>query len=100
MLNLSDFADATISAATCHALRKAGNAGRIPLADPNNPEIKSGYVVLALGKLGARELNYSSDVDLIVLYDPERLPHDDPDMIGANYVRVTRDIVKLLEERT
>ena len=100
MLNLSDFADATISAATCHALRQAGNAGRIPLADPNNPEIKSGYVVLALGKLGARELNYSSDVDLIVLYDPERLPHDDPDMIGANYVRVTRDIVKLLEERT
>ena len=52
---------------------------------------------LALEKLGARELNYSSDVDLIVLYDPKRLPHDDPDMIGANYVRVTRNIVKLLE---
>ena len=99
-LHLSDFADATISAATCHALRQAGDAGRIPLANPNDPEIRSGYVVLALGKLGARELNYSSDVDLIVLYDPERLPHDDPDMIGANYVRVTRDIVKLLEERT
>ncbi|MEC8775399.1 MAG: glutamine-synthetase adenylyltransferase, partial [Pseudomonadota bacterium] len=100
MLNLSDFADATISAAARHALRQAGDAGRIPLADPNDPETRSGYVVLALGKLGARELNYSSDVDLIVLYDPERLPHDDPDMIGANYVRVTRDIVRLLEERT
>ena len=100
MQNLSYFAEATISVATRHALCQAANVGRVPLINPSTPDIGSGYVVLALGKLGAQELNYSSDVDLIILYDPERLPHDNPDMIGANYVRVTRDIVKILEERT
>jgi glutamate-ammonia-ligase adenylyltransferase len=38
-------------------------AKRLVLVDEDDPEVGSGYVVLALGKLGARELNYSSDVD-------------------------------------
>ena len=100
MKKLSKFADSTISVATRHALSQAANAGRIPVVNPNTPEIGSGYVVLALGKLGAQELNYSSDVDLIILYDPHRLPHQDPEVVGINYVRVTRDVVKILEERT
>ena len=40
-----------------------------------------GITVLALGKLGSRELNYSSDVDLLLLFDPETVPRrerDDP----------------------
>src|SRR5213075_73137 len=48
----------------------------------------SGYILLAMGKMGARELNYSSDVDLIVFYDPAALvPGTEP---AAFYVRLAR----------
>lgn len=40
---------------------------------------RSGLVVLGMGKLGARELNYSSDIDLILLYDRERIRTTDDD---------------------
>ena len=33
-----------------------------------------GFAVIAMGKLGSRELNYSSDVDLLLLFDPATLP--------------------------
>ena len=36
----------------------------------DRPEENSGLIVLAMGKMGAGELNYSSDIDLIVLFDP------------------------------
>jgi glutamate-ammonia-ligase adenylyltransferase len=39
--------------------------GRTPDTAPR------GFVVIALGKHGSRELNYSSDIDLLFLYDPE-----------------------------
>ena len=60
----------------------------------------SGYIVLAMGKYGAGELNYSSDIDLIVFYDPDRIalaPGLEP---AEFFVRLTRDLVQLLEERT
>ena len=38
--------------------------------DPRHPEIGSGYIVLAMGKMGGCELNFSSDIDLIVFFDP------------------------------
>lgn len=57
---LSDYADAAIEAALQAAIR-----------DVCDSEDTHGFVVLALGKLGARALNYSSDVDLILLFDPE-----------------------------
>src|SRR5205823_3573117 len=51
-----------------------------------------------MGKMGARELNYSSDVDLIVFYDPAALvPGTEP---AAFCVRLTRALVRLLQERT
>ena len=61
----------------------------------------SGYIVLAMGKMGAFELNYSSDIDLIVFYDAagagacRRTPTP-----AALFVRVTQRLVKLLQERT
>ena len=69
-------------------------------ADPSEPQIGSGYIVLALGKMGGIELNYSSDIDLIVFYDPDvpALPADiEP---GPMFVRLTQRLVKLLQERT
>jgi glutamate-ammonia-ligase adenylyltransferase len=100
MLALSTFADASLSLGVRHVLRMHAKAGRLALVDKNNPEVGSGYVVLALGKLGARELNYSSDVDLIVLYDPDKVDIEDKDTLGPTFVRATRDLVRIMEERT
>ena len=68
---LTRFADAAVRAALDFLLRKHARAGHLALdADAADIESGSGLVVLALGKHGARELNYSSDIDLIVLFDP------------------------------
>src|SRR5208283_4104699 len=67
---LTCFADAAVAGALAFLLRQNALAGRLKL-DPDAPDLQAGcgMVVLALGKHGARELNYSSDTDLIVLYD-------------------------------
>ena len=97
---LSTFADESISTATHHILRHHASAGRIPELNEKNSEKECGYVILGLGKLGARELNYSSDVDLIALYDPHRIGSGDRDALSAAYIQATRDLVKILEDRT
>src|SRR5262249_37700869 len=97
---LSDLADTAVDAASRFALAEAMRAGRLVPKDKGNPQIGSGYIVLAMGKMGARELNYSSDIDLIVLYDATApaLPKDaEPSML---FVRLTQRLVKLLQERT
>ncbi len=57
-----------------------------------------GFTVLGMGKLGARELNYSSDIDLVLIYDPARHP-DHADGLGAVFTRVARDVCTLMEAR-
>ena len=97
---LTDLANTAVGAATRFLLAEATRAGRLAPADPSEPQVGSGYIVLALGKMGGCELNYSSDIDLIVFYDPEApaLPADiEP---GPMFVRVTQRLVKLLQERT
>ena len=97
---LTELADAAVDAAVRFILAEAGRDGRLKLADIARPEVGSGYVVLAMGKMGAFELNYSSDIDLIVLYEPTApaLPADaEPSTL---YVRLTQRLVKLLQERT
>jgi glutamate-ammonia-ligase adenylyltransferase len=102
---LSDLADACTDYACAHLLREAAGGGEIRLAggaarhDPRATGRGSGLVVLGMGKLGGRELNYSSDIDLMVLYDPTAAAYD-ADRAGAIYVRLARELVRLLEERT
>ena len=100
MAALSDFADAAVSAALAQLLREAAGRGDLELADTAEPQRDCGYVVLGLGKLGARELNYSSDIDLIVLFDPEKARYRHERGPQEGFVRLTRDLVTLLEERT
>jgi len=97
---LSDLADTAVDAAARFALAEASRAGRISPKDPQQPQVGSGYIVLAMGKMGAFELNYSSDIDLIVFYDPAAGVV--PEEFGATqaFVRVTQRVVKLLQERT
>ena len=86
---LSDFADRAIDEALAAAM-----AERVPGAGTD------GFAVLALGKLGSRELNYSSDVDLILLFDPATLPRRERDDAGEAAVRIARRLVELLQQRT
>ena len=91
---LSSFADVAVDAAVSDLIAGAVQAGALtPQAAADH-----GLVVLAVGKLGARDLNYSSDIDIIVLWDQEK-SHGitDPD---ALFVRLTRRLVTVLEERT
>jgi glutamate-ammonia-ligase adenylyltransferase len=59
-----------------------------------------GWTVLALGKLGAGELNFSSDVDLIALHDTNNAPFDSPDAVQPFFVTMTRDLIRLLSTTT
>jgi [glutamine synthetase] adenylyltransferase / [glutamine synthetase]-adenylyl-L-tyrosine phosphorylase len=97
---LTDLADTALRAAVRHLLRAAARQGRLITRDPLRPEHGSGYIVLAMGKGGAHELNYSSDIDIIVFYDAAATtlaPGVEPTLFN---VRLTRALVKLLQERT
>ncbi|MCC7048182.1 MAG: bifunctional [glutamine synthetase] adenylyltransferase/[glutamine synthetase]-adenylyl-L-tyrosine phosphorylase [Alphaproteobacteria bacterium] len=97
---LTGFAEAALSAAVAHLLRKTAATGAFALPHPEDPERDSGLVVLGMGKLGAYELNYSSDIDLILLYDREKLQGADDDRIHSAFVRLARELVAIMEERT
>ncbi len=97
---LSRFADAALTAAIRFCLRDLERRGRFTPVNPAAPEEGSGFTVLAMGKYGALELNYSSDIDLIVLYDPETAPISGDAEAPVEFVRVTKRLVKLLSDRT
>ncbi|MGN6497444.1 MAG: bifunctional [glutamine synthetase] adenylyltransferase/[glutamine synthetase]-adenylyl-L-tyrosine phosphorylase [Tsuneonella sp.] len=86
---LSAFADRALDAAIGDAIRR-----RVPDAAP------AGMLALALGKHGAGELNYSSDIDPILLYDPQTLPRRERDEAGEAAQRYAREIVRTLGENT
>ncbi len=97
---LTELADAAVAAAVRHLLTDAAARGRYHPADPARPEVGSGYILLAMGKMGSGELNYSSDIDLIVFYDAAAAtlaPGVEP---SPFYVRLTQRLIKLLQERT
>lgn len=64
--SLSDFADGALSAVVSHLMIQAAARGDIAPVDSDSAEEDCGYVILAMGKHGARELNYSSDIALLV----------------------------------
>ncbi|HEY9081110.1 bifunctional [glutamine synthetase] adenylyltransferase/[glutamine synthetase]-adenylyl-L-tyrosine phosphorylase [Magnetovibrio sp.] len=97
---LSDFADAATSAACAFQLKTLERRGKIKLKNPDDPEHGSGLVVLGMGKLGGRELNYSSDIDLILLFDPDVIETDEPMELQQSFIRLARGLVSMLDERT
>ncbi|MDB5569049.1 MAG: bifunctional [glutamate--ammonia ligase]-adenylyl-L-tyrosine [Hyphomicrobiales bacterium] len=97
---LSSFADAAVSCALRYLLRRGSDAGRLKLLDARDPERGCGFVILALGKHGACELNYSSDVDLVAFFDPESPCLPEGAAPGPVFVRLTQALAKLLQERT
>jgi glutamate-ammonia-ligase adenylyltransferase len=97
---LSRLADACLTAAVGFLLRDSDRAGKLRLPDPDRPEQGSGWILLGMGKLGAHELNFSSDIDLIVLFDPFAPAVLDPAEAGELFVRLTRRLVRILHDRT
>lgn len=86
---LSLFADRALDAAIKDAILR-----RAPDADPK------GFVAIALGKHGGEELNYSSDIDPIFLYDPDTLPRRPRDEPGEAAQRVARQVCETLNAPT
>jgi [glutamine synthetase] adenylyltransferase / [glutamine synthetase]-adenylyl-L-tyrosine phosphorylase len=86
---LSGFADAA-----CDAALAAAFAERVPDEEPR------GLAVIALGKLGSHELNYSSDIDPILIFDPETMPRRSRDDPGEAAVRIARRMTEILSART
>ncbi|MEL6479119.1 MAG: bifunctional [glutamine synthetase] adenylyltransferase/[glutamine synthetase]-adenylyl-L-tyrosine phosphorylase [Pseudomonadota bacterium] len=97
---LSRFADWAVARTADWLLARDLAAGKLPGLSMTDLASGAGYCVLAMGKHGARELNYSSDIDLICLFDQSRFAPEDFAQAKARYVRVTRDLVKLLSETT
>ena len=100
MQALTASADVFVSTALNFILRETGASGKLQLPDASAPDQGCGVVVLALGKHGGGELNYSSDTDLIVLFDPSSSAVAQMDEPAMLFVRMTRRLVKILQERT
>ena len=99
-LALTGFADACLSAAVNWLLRDAARTGKALIAGHSEPSHGCGYVVIAMGKHGAFELNYSSDIDLIVLYDSEKNCLASGVEPSIFFVRLTKRLVGLLQDVT
>jgi [glutamine synthetase] adenylyltransferase / [glutamine synthetase]-adenylyl-L-tyrosine phosphorylase len=97
---ISECADAAVSTAVRFLFRIASEKGHWRPVDDEAPERESGYFVLAMGKHGAFELNYSSDVDLTVFFDRDKSRLIGDGDLQSFFVRLTRDLVLLLDERT
>jgi glutamate-ammonia-ligase adenylyltransferase len=97
---LSDLAEKALEVAWRHALCQQIRRGKLPIEMSDDPIGGSGLVCLAMGKLGARELNYSSDVDLIVLYDDALPAYRELWELRQAFVTATQGMVRLMEERT
>ena len=85
---LSDFADRALNRAIHAAIAE------------RTEEPPQGFAAIALGKQGSRELNYSSDIDPILIFDPATLPHRSREEPVEAAVRIARRVVELLQERT
>ncbi len=99
---MTELAEASLELAVAHLLIATQAAGQVKLVDPGRPVEGSGFAVLGMGKLGARELNYSSDIDLVLIYDPAApiyTQRTEVDELRGFTSRLARDLVTLMERR-
>ncbi|AFR26123.1 bifunctional [glutamine synthetase] adenylyltransferase/[glutamine synthetase]-adenylyl-L-tyrosine phosphorylase [Bartonella quintana] len=97
---LTRLGEAALGVALRFLLREAHDHGKISLSSRDDPEKDSGLIILGLGKLGAGELNYSSDIDLIVFID-EMSPHvgDLSESVDV-FSKMVRRLIRIIQERT
>ncbi len=97
---LSEFAEASVASAIDHLLLATHESGKLKLTETSEPSRESGLIVLGMGKLGGRELNYSSDIDIVVFFDPEAGILADPLDASEIYGRMMRRLIRILQDRT
>ncbi|HML08996.1 MAG TPA: bifunctional [glutamine synthetase] adenylyltransferase/[glutamine synthetase]-adenylyl-L-tyrosine phosphorylase [Xanthobacteraceae bacterium] len=97
---LTAVAETALRAAVHFLLLQAAGRRQLATSDKNNPENGCGYIVLAMGKLGGRELNFSSDIDLMVFFDAAAAKLAADAEPGRFYVNLTRDLIRILQEHT
>ena len=98
--DLSDLAESCVRAALGFGLGDLHARGKLRLPDPHAPETGCGLFVLGMGKLGGRELNYSSDIDLIAFFDPDCPALVDPEDGVETFSRLIKRLVRIIGERT
>jgi glutamate-ammonia-ligase adenylyltransferase len=97
---LTRFADAAVVATIDWLLKEGARTGAV-LREPSTMSAKdTGLAILGMGKYGAHELNYSSDIDFVVFYEPGQIPLKPGLDDGETYVRMTKALVRILQERT
>ncbi|MCL4716103.1 MAG: bifunctional [glutamine synthetase] adenylyltransferase/[glutamine synthetase]-adenylyl-L-tyrosine phosphorylase [Hyphomonadaceae bacterium] len=98
---LTDFADASLRAALALAVRESAARGDIEVGAGGEDEGPiPGLTLIAMGKMGAGELNYSSDIDFSVFFDAERLAQSKAREPRVVAVRLVAPLVRALEEVT
>jgi glutamate-ammonia-ligase adenylyltransferase len=100
VLELSQFAEICLRIASDWLLYNAMKRGEVSLKHMGNPARDSGWIILAMGKLGAKELNYSSDIDLILLYDKDKVPYTGETGLQHFMSKLTQELVRIMQERT
>ena len=98
--HLTAFADLACDLALRAALGAEIRRGKLPGMDEADLATGAGMVIFAMGKMGAFELNYSSDIDLICLFDETRYDRDDFHEARSSLVRATRKMSVMLNDRT
>lgn len=96
---LTRLADLAVDLSMKRLVAEEIRRGKLPGAVMDDAETAGGMVALAMGKMGAGELNYSSDIDLICLFDQDRYGADGQEA-RASFIRVTRRMTAMLSDLT
>ncbi|MDX2485003.1 MAG: glutamine-synthetase adenylyltransferase [Pseudodonghicola sp.] len=97
---LTDFAGLACDVALKSEIAALIRRNKLPGMTVDDVETAAGLSVLAMGKMGAHELNYSSDIDLICLFDETRYDPDTYQDARHALVRATRNMAALLSDKT
>ncbi len=97
---LSDFADLALKKTLDFLLLSAANRAEIILKNRADPSYGSGIIILGMGKLGAYELNYSSDIDIIFFFEKSALSYNGRAGEAQFMNKLVQDIITIMQERT
>jgi [glutamine synthetase] adenylyltransferase / [glutamine synthetase]-adenylyl-L-tyrosine phosphorylase len=97
---LSAFAEKSLTVALDALLLAGHKVGDIVLADTSQPSRNCGIIILGMGKLGGSELNYSSDIDLIVIFEPGKLGYKGRHNEQHYMNKLAHELVNIMQERT
>jgi glutamate-ammonia-ligase adenylyltransferase len=98
---LTNLAEACLAAACGIAEQELSRFGTPLCVDENGEERRARFVILAMGKLGGRELNYHSDLDIIYVYDYQGMTNGERSISNREYfAKLGQKIISILSMPT